>query len=58
MKNTKHNIKRLNDAEMMLYRLRDEMTDEEEQYSPVNPMLDWIRHKENDIRKKRNENNT
>ena len=46
MKNTKHNKKRLEDAEMMLYRLRDEMTDEEEQYSPINNMLDWIRKEE------------
>jgi len=57
VKNTEHNIKRLNNAEMMLYRLRDEMTDDDEQYSPINNMLDWIREKEKDIRKKRNENN-
>lgn len=46
MKISKFNLDLLARTEEGLYRLRDEMSDNDEENSPINPLIDWLQDKQ------------
>ena len=52
MKNTMENLALLIQTEDQLYRLRAEITDKEEDESPINPLIDWIQDRKKEMGKK------
>ncbi len=49
MKNTMENLVLLTQTEDQLYRLRNEITDSEEEESPINQLIDWIQDKKKEM---------